>query len=415
MNVTMPQDGSLLRWHCAEGEPVRKGAVLCEVETDKTVVEIEAEVAGVLARILVKEGESGLQEGQTLAVIGDAADIKPAAQSEGPATQGAGAPQTAGATALVAAPSAAEPEGAGATASTLQRATLIDGRILASPIARRLAAEAGLVLEQIAGSGPGGRIVERDVLALGAAMPNRVQPGEAASVQALYAGRAHAALPITGMRRTIAQRLLQSKQTIPHFYLRAEVRMDALTALRQQMNAADPGNALTLNDFIVRAWAMALAQVPEANVVWAEERVLQFEAVDVGVAVSVEAGLYTPVIRDAERKPVRAISHEIRDAAARAHKQQLQKADYQGGVSSVSNLGMFGVREFAAIINPPQSSILAVGAAEPRMVVQGGAPAVARMMTATLSCDHRVIDGALAARLLAQWCQIIETPEGLAD
>ncbi len=377
MNILMPESGSLVRWHCAEGGSVRAGAVLCEVETDKTVMEVEAPESGVLTRILVQEGQTDIEAGVAIAVIAAAV----AAQAD---------PPSAPARPMIAAP-APEPSG--------------NGRIFSSPLARRLAREARIDLARIQGSGPGGRIVERDVARVPAA-----RPAMRGDVAGDYSGCAHEAIPIDAMRRTIAQRLLASKQTIPHFYLSCDVRADALLSLRARLKDED-GPVPTLNDFFVKAHAMALLEVAEANVVWADDSILAFRQVDVGVAVAVDGGLYTPVVRQAQARSVFEVSREVRELAGRARRRELRPSEYQGGVSTVSNLGRLGVQSFSAVINPPQSSILAVGACGPRIGVVDGAPAVVQQMTVTLSCDHRVIDGAVGARCLAAFRRWIEAPE----
>lgn len=379
MNILMPESGSLVKWHCAEGATVRAGAVVCEVETDKTVMEVEAPETGVLARILVREGQTGIEAGQTLAVMDAAGAVQPDRPAElAPLRRSALAPEVAAM-----------------------------GRIASSPLARRLAQEAGLELSHIKGSGPGGRIVERDVQGAAAA-----HPASGAGVAGDYAGCAHEVRPIDAMRRTIAQRLLASKQNIPHFYLSCDVRADALLALRRRLQSAQ-GSAPTVNDFLVKAQALALLEVAEANVVWAEDSILSFRQVDVGVAVAVDGGLYTPVVRHADAKSVFEISQEIRGLAERARRRELQPVEYRGGVTTVSNLGMLRVPAFSAIINPPQSSILAVGACGQRIGVVDGAPAVVQQMTVTLSCDHRVIDGTVGARCLEAFRRRIEAPEQL--
>jgi pyruvate dehydrogenase E2 component (dihydrolipoamide acetyltransferase) len=290
------------------------------------------------------------------------------------------------------------------------------GGVSVTPLARRLASERGIDLSRLAGSGPHGRIVARDVetAAVPAARGQALASGaSAAQVKSLYEGVPYEEIPLDGMRTTIARRLVESKQTVPHFYLTADIDVASLVAMREEANAGndDPARKLSLNDFIIKAWAGALTRVPEANVVWAEDRVLRFAQADIGVAVALDGGLITPVIRNASGKTVSAISAEMKELAARARERKLAPADYQGGSSAISNLGMYGVREFSAIINPPHATILAVGASR-RVPVEAGDGSVrfTTQMTVTVSCDHRAVDGALGARLLAAFKTILEKP-----
>jgi pyruvate dehydrogenase E2 component (dihydrolipoamide acetyltransferase) len=299
----------------------------------------------------------------------------------------------------------------------------LPGGTTVTPLARRLAAEGGIDLGRLSPSGPHGRIVARDVeQALAsrapAARPAALTGATAEQVKALYLGIAYEEVPLDGMRATIARRLVEAKQTVPHFYLTADVTIDALVALREVANAGapkgkdgEPVYKLSLNDFVIKALALALQRVPAANAVWASDRILRFRNSDVGVAVAIDGGLLTPVIRNAEGKSLPAISNEMRELAARARDKKLKPAEYQGGAAAISNLGMYGVREFAAIINPPHATILAVGAAQRRPVeAEGGAVKFESQMTVTLSCDHRVVDGALGAQLLAAFRDLIESP-----
>lgn len=304
-------------------------------------------------------------------------------------------------------------------------------RIFASPLARRLAKEAGLDLAALSGTGPHGRIVERDVKAAlasgGARKAPAVQPAaplaeapSAATTKKFYAIDSYEEVPHDSMRKAIARRLTESIQTVPHFYLDIDCEIDALLRLREDFNAAAPKGAdgapewkTSVNDYIVKALALALQRVPEANVTFTPDAMLKHKASDIGVAVAIPGGLITPIIRNAQAKSVREISDEIRELAGRARERKLKPQEYEGGVSAVSNLGMYGIRNFSAVINPPQSTILAVGKGEPRMVVKNGAPAVATIMSVTLSCDHRAVDGALGAELLAAFKTLIEQPMGL--
>jgi pyruvate dehydrogenase E2 component (dihydrolipoamide acetyltransferase) len=337
---------------------------------------------------------------------------------------------------------AAKPNGAGAAAGQA------GGRVFASPLAKRVAKEAGIDIASVQGSGPHGRVVEKDVRAAlsggGAkpaaaapapapaaaapapaqaakpAAPQLAQSASADQVKAMFEAGTYEEVPLDGMRRTIAKRLVESKQTVPHFYLSLDCELDALMALREQLNGAagkdkdgKPAYKLSVNDFVIKALAIALQRVPAANSVWAEDRILKMKHSDVGVAVAIEGGLFTPVVRKAEQKTLTAISAEVKDMAGRARNRRLKPEEYQGGSTAVSNLGMFGIKNFQAVINPPQGTILAVGAGEQRVVVKNGAPAVIQAMTVTLSCDHRVVDGALGAELLAAFKQLIESPMGM--
>ena len=418
VDVLMPDAaGTLLKWNYAAGDSITVGDVLCEVETDKTVVEVPADIDGVLQTILVAVGTEGIQPATPLAVLASSEEYAAAAA----------APRPAASTQQVA-PVLAE-------AVTGAAAGMAPGRERSSPAARRLAREAGVGIQGIKGSGPGGRILERDVVALiekiktDSVAAAHTQPEESRLAAAAHpiphdsnTASSSQAVPLTGMRRSIAERLVLSKQTVPHFYLAVDIELDALDALRKQLNdeallnkEGQPRYRLSVNDFIVKALAVALQEVPAANAVWAGDKILRFSTVDVGVAVALGdgEGLLTPVIRDAAGKSLAAISNEVKELAGRARSRKLHRNEYEGGVSSVSNLGMHGIKEFAAIINPPQSSILAVGAGEPRAVVRDGALVVATVMTATLSCDHRVIDGVLGAHLLAIIKRLIEAPTNL--
>jgi pyruvate dehydrogenase E2 component (dihydrolipoamide acetyltransferase) len=295
----------------------------------------------------------------------------------------------------------------------------LPGGAFITPLARRLASERGIDLSRINGSGPHGRIVASDVASAAPARAAAMATGaSAAQVKALFEGIAYEEVPLDGMRATIAKRLIEAKQTIPHFYLTADIEIGRLMAMREEANAAAPKDKegapafkVSLNDFIIKAWAAALQRVPAANAVWAEDRILRFTHSDIGVAVALEGGLITPVIRNAESKSLAAISAEMRDLAERARAKKLKPDDYQGGASAISNLGMYGVREFAAIINPPHATILAVGGARRAPVeAQDGSVKFVSQMSVTLSCDHRVVDGALGAQLLAAFKSLVEMP-----
>lgn len=390
---------TLSAWTRQEGDTVAVGDCLAEIETDKAVVEFNAEAAGVLGRLLVQAGQE-VEVGAPIAVLlaqGEAAaDVEALLQADG------------GAAAVpVQAPA---DNGARAPAAPVETAE----RLRASPLARRLAAQRGIELAGLQGSGPGGRIVKIDIERASAAQPAAAASAASAPVSA--SGPAGAAqvgdfveLPHSNMRRTIARRLTESKSTVPHFYLSVDCRMERLLALRAEINAG-ASRKISVNDFIVRAVAVALREVPQANVGWTDTAMRQYAQADIAVAVSTDTGLITPIVRAADRKTLSQISAEIADLATRARAGQLRPDEYQGGSMSVSNLGMYGVGEFAAIINPPQAAILAVGASQQKPVVDNGELKVGTVMRCTLSVDHRAIDGALAAQWLTAFQRAIEAP-----
>ncbi|MFA7433979.1 MAG: pyruvate dehydrogenase complex dihydrolipoamide acetyltransferase [Gemmobacter sp.] len=414
------EEGTLAKWLVKEGDEVRAGDVIAEIETDKATMEFEAVDEGTVGKILIAEGTSGVKVNTPIAVLveeGESADTAPAS-APAPKAEAAPAP----------APAAAAPSTPAPPAPAAPKA---DGkRILASPLARRLAAAKGVDLAALKGSGPGGRIVKADVegasTAPAAAAPAAAAPAPAAAPAAamasgpspdqvlrMYEGREYEEIALDGMRRTIAARLTEAKQTIPHFYLRREVRLDPLLTFRATLNrqVEARGVKLSVNDFIIKACAMALQAVPDANAVWAGDRVLRLKPSDVAVAVAVEGGLFTPVLKDADRKSLSALSAEMKDLAARARGKKLAPHEYVGGSMAISNLGMFGIDSFDAVINPPHGAILAVGAGVKRPVVDAdGAVAVATMMSVTLSVDHRVIDGALGAEFLKVVVEYLENP-----
>ncbi len=443
MNILMPQlgetvaEGKITTWFKTIGDVVKPGDNLFEIETDKTSMEVPATTAGVLSEIRVPAGTIA-PVGAVVAVLAEAgAPLNAVSAGASPATVASPpikAPAPAGAAPIQ--PAQVEPARANPPLDPFHPirtppknfgpARLPGGRTV-TPLARRLAAEAGIDLTRIASSGPHGRIVARDIES---AMAHGMAPVAAGSrpgglsadrVKAVYAPGSYEEVALDNMRRTIAARLVEAKQTVPHFYLSCDVTLDRLEALRAEANASAVAGAdgtpvykLSLNDFLIKALAHALQRVPAANAVWAEDRILRFRSADIAVAVALDGGLITPVIRDVETKTLTAISAEMKSLAARARERRLQPADYQGGVATLSNLGMYGVREFAAIINPPQSSLLAVGAAERRPVETGdGGVRFETRMSATLSCDHRVIDGALGAELLAAFKRAVERPAGL--
>ncbi|MEM6481356.1 MAG: pyruvate dehydrogenase complex dihydrolipoamide acetyltransferase [Pseudomonadota bacterium] len=420
------EEGTLAKWLVKEGDEVSSGDLLAEIETDKATMEFEAVDDGTIGKILVPEGTEAVKVNTAIAVLledGESAgDIAatPAPAANGAAAAPAEAPQAPPAKAEETSPAPAAPASA-------------DGsRIFASPLARRIAAQKGLDLAQIKGSGPHGRIVKADVEAAepGAAPAPTAEPAassaptaatqaampqgpSADAVAAMYQDRDYEEVKLDGMRRTIAGRLTEAKQTIPHFYLRRDIKLDALLALRGQLNKQLEvrGVKLSVNDFIIKACALALQAVPDCNAVWAGDRVLKLNPSDVAVAVAVEGGLFTPVLRDAELKTLSALSAEMKDLAARARDRKLAPQEYQGGSFAISNLGMFGIDNFDAVINPPHGGILAVGSGAKKPIVgEDGDLTTATVMSVTLSVDHRVIDGALGAQLLEQIVSNLENP-----
>ena len=435
MDVLMPQlgetvaEGKIIKWFKSAGEQVQPGDNLFEIETDKVSMEVPSTTAGVLAEIRVPAGEVA-PVGAVVGVIADrvggtatppkaaagrSADLPNSLPKSLPISHGA-------ASAAISEPEpsrvALDPFLEVRTPERNYGPARLPGGATVTPLARRLAGEAGIDLSQLRGSGPRGRIVARDIA--GAPHARHEPPAGrtgATEIKALYEAGSYQEVPLDGMRRTIAARLTQA-QTIPHFYLTADVDIGRLIALREDANNAaakdrdgNPAFKLSVNDFIIRALALALQAVPAANAVWAGDRILRFSHSDIGVAVALEGGLITPVIRHAETKPLSAISTEMKDLTARARAKKLKPAEYQGGAAAISNLGMYGVREFSAMINPPQATILAVGAARRQAIeTNDGGIAFASMLSLTLSCDHRVVDGALGAELLAAIKQLIEAP-----
>ena len=432
-NILMPAlsptmtEGRLAKWLKKEGDAVKAGDVIAEIETDKATMEVEAVDEGKLQKILVPAGTDGVPVNAPIAVLlGEDEDPSataapaPAPKVAAPAPKPAAAPAPAVAPAPAAKPSpAAAPQVA---AAPLEKGE----RVFASPLARRIAADKGVDLKSIAGSGPHGRIVKADVEAAkpGAAKPAAAPvspkpaapaPAGATTAAAVAAGIAHHVVPHTSMRRAIARRLTESKQQVPHFYLTLDCEIDALMKLRADLNAKAPEKGdgvykLSVNDFVIRAAAAALRKVPAANAAWSDEGVVMFDAVDISVAVAIPGGLITPIIRHADGKGLAAISNEMKGLAARAKEGKLKLEEFQGGTFSISNLGMFGIKDFAAVINPPQGCILAVGAGEQRPVVKNNALAIATVMSVTLSVDHRVVDGAVGAEFLASFKKLIEDP-----
>jgi len=428
-------EGKITKWFKAAGDAVKPGDNLFEIETEKTSMEVPSTVGGTLSEIRFQVGEVA-KVGAVVAVIAGAGEAAKTASA--PVRQAEASPPFA--------PAKAGAQGQEELGFRFRRNERIEkasyaypdmdpfhevrtpernfgpaklpGGVFTTPLARRLAGERGIDLSRVTGSGPHGRIVARDVEKAAPAAPALATGASAAQVKALYEGIAYEEVPLDGMRATIARRLVEAKQTIPHFYLTADMEIDRLIAMREEANAAAPAGAdgepafrLSLNDFIIKAWAAALQRVPAANAVWAGDRILRFRHSDIGVAVALDGGLIVPVLCNAEAKSLTAISAEMRDLAARARDKKLMPNEYQGGASAISNLGMYGVREFAAVINPPHATILGVGASRRAAVetADGGVKFVSQM-TVTLSCDHRVVDGALGAQLLAAFKNLMEKP-----
>ena len=428
------EKGNLARWLKKEGDKIKPGDVIAEIETDKATMEVEAVDEGTLAKIVVAPGTADVPVNQLIGIIAaDGEDVAAAAASGagGAAPAPAAAPAAASAPAASApAASALAPAAAPAPAPQAAAAPAASGaRVFASPLAKRLAKEAGIDVSRISGTGPHGRVVERDVKAAMAGGALKAAPAAAAPASAPMASSmgdeqikkffqpgTYEEIPHDSMRKTIARRLVEAKQTIPHFYLTVDCELDKLMALREDINkgAPDvdgkPAYKVSVNDFVIKALAMALKKVPDANVTWTEGAMLKHKCVDLGVAVSIPGGLITPVVRDADKKSLSAISNEMKDLAGRARNRKLKPDEYQGGTSAVSNLGMFGIKHFSAVINPPHATILAVGAGEQRVIVKNGQPTVAVVMSVTMTTDHRAVDGALGAELISAFRHYIENP-----
>jgi len=444
INILMPalsptmEKGNLAKWLKKEGDKVKPGDVIAEIETDKATMEVEAVDEGTLAKIVVPEGTADVPVNQLIAVLaGEGEDASAAASAAGsaPAPKPAEAPKAAAPQAAAPTPAkteapAAKSASASAPAPAAAPATNGHARIFSSPLARRLAKEAGIDLSRIAGTGPHGRVVARDIAAAregkglkapaaapGAAVAPAIQLPSDDKIRALYEDGSYEVIPHDNMRRVIAQRLTQSTQTIPHFYLTIDCVIDRLTAVREEINASAPKDKdgkpaykLSVNDFVVKALALALQKIPNANVSWTEAGMLKHKHSDVGVAVALPGGLITPIVRNAETKTLSAISNELKDMVGRARARKLKPQEYQGGTTAVSNLGMYGIKDFTAVINPPHATILAAGAAEERPIVRKGAIVAATVMSVTLSCDHRAVDGALGAELIGAFKALIENP-----
>ena len=412
------EEGTLAKWLVKEGDTVQSGDLLAEIETDKATMEFEAVDEGVVGKILIAEGSEGVKVNTVIAVMledGESASDVTAPSAPAAVAAPASAPAVA-AQAPALAPAPAAPVAASGE------------RVFASPLARRIAAQKGLDLNAIAGSGPRGRIVKADVegataqpkadvsptpAEIASAAPAIAVGPSASAIAKMYEGREYEEVPLDGMRKIIAARLTEAKQTVPHFYLRRDIQLDALLAFRGTLNKQleARGVKLSVNDFIIKACALALQTVPDANAVWAGDRVFKLKPSDVAVAVAIEGGLFTPVLKDSEMKSLSALSAEMKDLAARARDRKLAPHEYQGGSFAISNLGMFGIDNFDAVINPPHGAILAVGAGKKRPVVgPDGDLSVATVMSVTLSVDHRVIDGALGAHLLNAIVENLENP-----
>jgi pyruvate dehydrogenase E2 component (dihydrolipoamide acetyltransferase) len=460
INILMPalsptmEKGNLAKWLKKEGDSVKSGDVIAEIETDKATMEVEAVDEGILAKILVPEGTADVPVNQAIALIaGEGEDPKsvsasggsaPASKAPAPASQVSAPAQQAQPQPSSSAqqpPAQREyarvdqaPSGPATAPAAKPNGAMPGGRVFASPLARRVAKDAGIDLAAVKGTGPHGRVIERDVRSAvaggaakgalaaarpaGAALPTA--PSDA-QVKALFAPGSYEEIPHDSMRRTIARRLTEARQTVPQFYLTMDCEIDALLKMREQANAAAPQDKdgkptfkISVNDIVIKALAVALMRVPDANVTWTEGAMLKHKHADVGVAVALPGnGLITPIIRAADTKTLSEIAGAMKDYAARAKTRRLKPEEYQGGTTAVSNLGMFGIKDFTAVINPPHSTILAVGGGEQRPVVKNGGLAVATVMSVTLSCDHRAVDGALGARLISAFKELIENPVGM--
>jgi pyruvate dehydrogenase E2 component (dihydrolipoyllysine-residue acetyltransferase) len=461
INILMPalsptmEKGNLAKWLKKEGDPVKTGDVIAEIETDKATMEYEAIEDGTLAKIVVPEGTNDVPVNQLIAVLAEEGeDVKAAAAAKSAAP--AKAPSAVEATPKPAQPAAssvaqqakAQPAAPPPSSAPAQRRdggeparinggglaagpTPAAGRIFASPLARRLAKEAGVEIGHIAGSGPHGRVIARDITAAregrGLRAPAAAAAGGSApmiapamgdqQIRALYEEGSYELVPHDGMRRTIAARLTASVQTIPHFYLTVDCDIGKLLQAREEINATAPKDKddkpvykLSVNDFVIKALALALQRIPDANVSWTEAGMLKHKHSDIGVAVAMPNGLITPIIRNAEAKSLSVISNDMRELASRARARKLKPQEYQGGTTAVSNLGMYGIKDFTAVINPPHATILAVGAGEERAVVRNGKIEAAHIMSVTMSCDHRAVDGALGAELIGAFKSLIENP-----
>ena len=428
-NILMPAlsptmtEGTLARWLKAEGDTIKAGDVIAEIETDKATMEVEAVDEGVLGKILVADGTQGVAVNAPIAVLVAKGEAVPASAAPAPAPAApASAPSPAAATP---APATAAPAAAPAPTARGNGQDAGGGRQFVSPLARRMAQQAGLDLSGLTGTGPHGRIVKADVEAALHAAPAAapapapaMAPAARAPAPAPVITAPHRLMPNSTMRKVIARRLTEAKRDIPHFYVSMDIEIDALLKLREDLNARSPKDGpgafrLSVNDLIIKAAAVTLRRIPKVNASYTEDNVILYDDVDISVAVSIPDGLITPIVRQADRKGLAAISTEMKDLAARAKTGKLKPEEFQGGGFSISNMGMYGVSDFAAVINPPQAAILAVAAGQQRPVVKNGALAIATVMTCTLSVDHRVVDGALGAEWLAAFKAVVEDPMSL--
>jgi len=442
INILMPalsptmEEGNLAKWLVKEGDTVSSGDILAEIETDKATMEVEAVDEGIVGKILVSDGATGVKVNEVIAVLLEEGEEAGAIEATAPAPI-----QEAAISDTPSAPTVPSAQGV-PVQSAVPAALNGQARIFASPLAKRLARDNGLDLGKVTGSGPRGRIVKRDIeeaMSAGSAKaapapeavgipetvaaPTSVAPATGLGddqIRALYDPASYDEKPHDGMRKIIAKRLTESKQTVPHFYLTLDCELDALLALRSQINKSAPVDAdgkpafkISVNDFVIKAMALALRAVPAANATWTETGRLMHKHSDVGVAVAVPDGLFTPIIRQAETKTLSVIANEMKDLAKRAREKKLAPQEYQGGTTAISNLGMYGIKDFSAVINPPHGTILAVGAGQKRAVVKGDEIVAATIMSVTLSCDHRVVDGALGAELLGAFQSLIENPLGM--
>ena len=420
VNILMPalsptmEEGTLARWLVKEGDRISSGDLIAEIETDKATMEFEAVDEGIVGKLLVSEGSEGVKVNSPIAIILDDGEQLEASETTNLTVQEE--------------PKTNKTEEAIVQVEQISTniAKTSSKRIFATPLAKRLAKEKGLNLESISGSGPHGRIVKNDILSLSVSSPNKVQEnftstkaqpvvnhGSNSPIETLYADREFKEIPLNGMRKTVASRLTEAKQNVPHFYLRKEIIIDELLIVRSRMNEhlANTNSKLSINDFIIKACALALQAVPAANSVWAGDKILQLKPSDIAIAVAVEDGLFTPVIRDAEAKSLSKLSKEMKELAEKARSKKLMPNEYQGGSFSISNLGMFGIDNFDAVINPPHGAILAVGAGLKKPIVnEDNTIAVSNVMSLTLSVDHRVIDGALGAELMQNITKYLEDP-----
>ena len=417
------EEGRLAKWLVKVGDKVSSGDIMAEIETDKATMEFEAVDEGTIAAIEVPEGSEGVKVGTVIATLAEEGEDVASAKGAGGAAAAAPAAASAPTPVKAQAAPAAAPASAPAPAAAMAKATP-GARVFASPLARRIAADKGVDLAGLTGSGPNGRIVKADIEgakpgAASAAAPSAA-PAPAAASASVHTetqdfGIPHTEEKLSGMRKTIARRLSESKQTVPHIYLTVDVRLDALLKLRGELNAAldSQGVKLSVNDLLIKALAKSLLAVPASNVQFAGDKLLRFTRADIAVAVSIDGGLITPIVADAGNKAVSAISREMKDLAGRAREGKLAPSEYQGGTASLSNMGMFGIKQFEAIINPPQAMIMAIGAGDKRPYVVNDALQIATVMTATGSFDHRAIDGADGAQLMKAFKELCEAPLGL--